>query len=108
MLQRLAGKEGQSLAAPLPHAQMRVLAHQQQVGGDGPPDGVQPAQVDQRSLQQLGHGKKGGFSVAGCKVHALVAEAAQGLNQVGNGRFTEVTRRLEEPEREEKYNSCIF
>ena len=45
MLQRLPAQEGESLAAPLSHPEMRVLADKQEVAGDAAPNDVYAIQV---------------------------------------------------------------
>ena len=45
MLQRLPAQEGESLATPLSHPEMRVLADKQEVAGDAAPNDVYAIQV---------------------------------------------------------------
>jgi hypothetical protein len=46
VLQRLPAEEGDGLAAPLPHPEVRVLADDQQMARDATPNHVHAAEID--------------------------------------------------------------
>ena len=80
VLHGMPGEVGDSLAAPLSHSQVGMLAYDQEVVGDGSPDNVDPIQVDEGSLQKLPDGKERRLAVAGRQFHTLIRQVAQGFD----------------------------
>ena len=97
MLQRLPRQIGKGLTAPLTHAQMGMLADQEQVRGDGSPHHVQAVEVDQGRLHELRDRKQRWLPICRGQIHAFARQLTKRLDQMIDGVLAQVTRGLKKP-----------